>query len=97
MRVIMMMIMVTVLLDQVVNLFVFTLKKPFSDLQLHNLLIKFPVFAFKLLYPFLILLGEDFEVCIQLVKPFKYLAELVLKLITHSYKRADYSIGFGLL
>jgi hypothetical protein len=41
---VMMMIMLTVLLDQIVNLFVFPLKEPFSDLQLNYLLIELSVF-----------------------------------------------------
>jgi hypothetical protein len=37
-------IVLTVLLDQVINLLVFTLKQPFSDLQLNYLLIELSVF-----------------------------------------------------
>ncbi len=40
-----MVIVLTVLLDQVVNLFVFALKQPFSDLQLNYLLIELSVFT----------------------------------------------------
>ena len=90
------MVIMFVLPYQIVNLFIFALNKPFSDFQLYHLLIKFFVFTLKFL-DFFLLLSKNFEICVQLIKPFKYLAELLFELIAHSDQCIDYSIGFTLL